>query len=55
MDGKLSLNAALFYIDWKNIQQDVTLPESGFDFETNVGKASSYGIELERGSARPKP
>jgi len=25
----------------------VTLPESGFDFETNVGKASSYGIELE--------
>ena len=47
MGGKLTLNAAAFYIDWKDIQQDVVLPESGFDFETNVGKARSYGFELE--------
>lgn len=38
---------ALFYIDWKDIQQDVALPNAGFDFETNVGKARSYGIEFE--------
>jgi outer membrane receptor protein involved in Fe transport len=47
MDGKLVLSAAVFYLDWKDIQQDVTLPSSGFDFETNVGRAKSYGIEFE--------
>ncbi|MDE2372166.1 MAG: TonB-dependent receptor [Burkholderiales bacterium] len=46
-DNRLSINASAFYIDWSNIQQDVVLPVSGFDFETNVGKATSYGIELE--------
>ena len=47
LDNRLSLNVAAFYIDWKNIQQDVVLPASGFDFETNVGKAKSYGLEIE--------
>ncbi|MBI3367604.1 MAG: TonB-dependent receptor [Burkholderiales bacterium] len=47
MGGKLSLNVAAFYIDWKDIQQDVALPNAGFDFETNVGKAKSYGVEFE--------
>lgn len=47
MGGKLLLNASLYYIKWKDIQQDVVLPNAGFDFETNVGKAKSYGIELE--------
>ena len=46
-DNRLSLSAALFHIDWKNIQQDVTLPSSGFDFETNVGNAKVDGFELE--------
>jgi outer membrane receptor protein involved in Fe transport len=47
LDNRLSLNVAAFYIDWKNIQQDVVLPASGFDFETNVGKAKGYGLEIE--------
>jgi outer membrane receptor protein involved in Fe transport len=47
LDKRLSLNVSAFYIDWKNIQQDVTLPLSGFDFETNVGRAKSYGLEFE--------
>ena len=47
MGGKLSLNLAAYYIDWKDIQQSVTLPASAFDFETNVGKAHSTGIEAE--------
>jgi outer membrane receptor protein involved in Fe transport len=46
-DGRVVLNTALFYLDWKNIQQDVTLTDSGFDFETNVGKARSYGVEFD--------
>jgi outer membrane receptor protein involved in Fe transport len=45
--GRVTLNTALFYLDWKNIQQDVTLTNSGFDFETNVGKAKSYGVEFD--------
>ncbi|MFL6662127.1 MAG: TonB-dependent receptor, partial [Rhizobacter sp.] len=47
LDNRLSLNLAAFYIKWKDIQQDVVLPESGFDFETNVGRARSYGLEAE--------
>jgi outer membrane receptor protein involved in Fe transport len=47
LDNRLSLNISAFYIDWKNIQQDVVLPQSGFDFETNVGRATSYGLEFE--------
>jgi outer membrane receptor protein involved in Fe transport len=47
LDNRLSLNLAAYFIDWKNIQQDVYLPSAGFDFETNVGKATSKGIEIE--------
>ena len=47
LDNRLGINLAAFYIDWKNIQQNVTLPASGFDFETNVGRAKSYGFEAE--------
>ncbi len=47
MDGKLNLNLAAYFIDWKDIQQDIVLPNAGFDFETNVGRAHSYGLEAE--------
>ncbi|HWY73821.1 MAG TPA: TonB-dependent receptor [Burkholderiaceae bacterium] len=47
LDNRLTLNTAAFYIDWSNIQQDVILPVSGYDFETNVGNATSYGLEVE--------
>ncbi len=47
LDGRATLNVSLFHIDWKDIQQDVVLPSSGFDFETNVGKATVDGIEAE--------
>jgi outer membrane receptor protein involved in Fe transport len=47
LGGSLAFSAAAFYIDWKDIQQDVVLPNSGFDFETNVGAAKSYGLEFE--------
>jgi iron complex outermembrane recepter protein len=47
LDNRLSLNMSAFYIDWKNIQQNVVLPASGFDFETNVGRARIYGLEFE--------
>ncbi len=47
MGNRLSVNLAAFYIDWNKLQQDVSLPGCGFDFETNVGKAKSYGFEFE--------
>lgn len=47
LDGRLLLNMSAFYIKWNNIQQDVVLPASGFDFETNVGKATSWGFEVD--------
>ena len=47
LDHHVSLGLTAFFIDWKNLQQDVTLPNAGFDFETNTGNATSYGLELE--------
>jgi outer membrane receptor protein involved in Fe transport len=47
LNNTLNLNLAAFYINWTNIQQDVTLPTAGYDFETNVGRAKSWGLEAE--------
>ena len=47
MDHRMTLNVAAFLLKWKNIQQDITLSDAGFDYETNVGNATSYGFEAE--------
>ena len=47
LDHRMTFNVAAFLVKWKNIQQDITLSDAGFDFETNVGKATSYGLEAE--------
>ncbi|MDP9043999.1 MAG: TonB-dependent receptor [Pseudomonadota bacterium] len=47
LDNRLSLNLAAFHIDWRDIQQDVVLPTSGFDFEANAGHAKVDGVEME--------
>jgi outer membrane receptor protein involved in Fe transport len=46
-DNRLSVNAAVYAIEWTNIQQTVNLPTCGFGFTTNVGDAKIYGSELE--------
>jgi iron complex outermembrane recepter protein len=46
-DGRMSLDLAAYYIDWKDLQQNVILPQSGFDFDTNTGNAKIKGIEAE--------
>jgi iron complex outermembrane receptor protein len=46
-DHRLSLNAAAFYTDWSNIQQQIYLPTCGYYFTTNVGNAAIYGGEVE--------
>ncbi len=47
LDKSLTLNLAAYHIDWKNIQQDVPTPTGGFDFETNTGRATVNGIEVD--------
>jgi iron complex outermembrane receptor protein len=47
LDNRLSVNAAVYTIDWKNIQQTIILPICGFTFTTNAGDARIYGSELE--------
>jgi len=43
---RLTVNAAAYHIDWKKVQQTVTL-DCGFTFVGNVGAAQSQGVELE--------
>ncbi|HEX7639693.1 MAG TPA: TonB-dependent receptor [Burkholderiaceae bacterium] len=47
MNHSLALNLSAYFINWNNIQQDISLPDAGFDFETNVGRAHIYGLEAE--------
>jgi outer membrane receptor protein involved in Fe transport len=43
----LSVNAALYYIDWTAIQQSIVIPICGGQFNANVGDAKAFGAELE--------
>jgi outer membrane receptor protein involved in Fe transport len=52
-DNHLSVNAAVFYVDWKNLQQQIAL-SCGFNYNTNVGNANSSGAEIEI-KAKPIP
>jgi iron complex outermembrane recepter protein len=47
LEHRLMMNGAVYYIDWKNIQQNITLPTCGFGFVGNFGKPSSKGGEFE--------
>jgi len=47
LGGRMTLEVAAYHINWSNIQQDIYLPTAGFDFETNVGKATSDGLEVD--------
>lgn len=46
LDNRLTVDAAAYYIDWKNIQQLILLG-CGFQYQANAGAATSKGGELE--------
>lgn len=46
LGGKLSLDTSVFWIDWSRIQARVTLPSCGLGFITNVGSATSRGVDF---------
>jgi iron complex outermembrane receptor protein len=50
-DRRTVVNAAIYYTDWKKIQQQVTLTSCGFPFIGNVGAATVKGAELSVESA----
>lgn len=45
--GRTVVNAAVFYIDWNDIQTSFLLPNCGFSFTGNAGTARSKGVELD--------
>ncbi len=46
LDHRLQLNSSIFYINWKNIQQNVYLPTCGEQFAANLGQAQSRGGDI---------
>lgn len=47
LDGKLSANVAAYWIDWKNIQVQANRVSDSTQFATNIGAATSKGLEVE--------
>ena len=54
LEHTLSLDASVYYIDWKNIQLGLLDPASQQGFNVNASRARSQGIELSVQS-RPLP
>lgn len=46
LDGRMTLNGAVYYLDWSDIQSSVRLA-CGSGFVANAGKAVSKGFEVE--------
>jgi iron complex outermembrane receptor protein len=46
-DHRLTINGAVYQIDWSNIQQNLNLGNCGYSTTVNSGKAQSSGFELE--------
>ncbi len=47
LNNRLTINADLFYVKWKNIQQGVYLPTCAYTYNANAGDATSRGVEFE--------
>ncbi len=50
----LTVDGSVFDIEWSNVQQNSVLPNCGFGFTTNSGKARSRGGELELKARLPR-
>ena len=46
-DHRLTVNGAIYEVDWSNIQQNLSLGDCGYSTTVNSGKARSQGFELE--------
>ena len=46
-DNRVLLNTSVYFIKWKNIQQNVPLTACGFQYTGNLGEADSKGFDLQ--------
>jgi iron complex outermembrane receptor protein len=46
LGGALTLDANVYYIKWKNIQQSIRLPTCSFSFISNLGEATGKGADI---------
>ena len=46
LDRRLSVDASVYYIDWKKIQLQSTNPQTQIQFNFNGSRAKSQGVEL---------
>jgi iron complex outermembrane receptor protein len=54
LNNRVSINADVFYVKWKNIQQGVYLPTCAYTYNANAGDATSKGFEFDI-KAKPMP
>jgi outer membrane receptor protein involved in Fe transport len=45
-EGRLQLDTAAYYIDWKDVQTTLTLPSCSVPTTLNLGKARSQGVDF---------
>jgi outer membrane receptor protein involved in Fe transport len=46
-NGRLSIDASVYYIDWRNIQWYYFFPDCGYGLVFNLGNARSQGFDLQ--------
>ncbi len=46
-DRTLQISGSAYFIQWKNIQQAIYVPQCGIQYTTNVGNAVSEGFDIE--------
>jgi iron complex outermembrane recepter protein len=46
LDGRLVLDGSVYWINWKQIQTDVFLPDCAYDFVANLADATSRGFDF---------
>lgn len=46
LDGALTVDASIYYIDWDDLQLQLNNPENSTSYTTNVSSAESTGLEL---------
>jgi len=45
--GRLEASGSIYYLEWNNIQQSITLPSCAFRYTVNQGAAESKGFDLQ--------
>lgn len=46
LDRKIAIEGSVYYLDWRNVQQSLSLSNCGFSYVGNFGSATSKGFDL---------